>query len=377
MTTVLELLGEKLYSPIDDKLYNTRDVTLGKYILIYFCQAKDSGQWTLDRIKQLSNFYTKNTSLNFEIIYFYSNLGDSTFPDFVKKMPWKVVPLENRREELIDQANVQVVWSILQLYNTEGSLLVYDCYDYLMEDPEGKFFPWKQKKLLEILAKGSLHHPVRGEISSEFLEKKYFGVFFDDGNHEYYVNYLHQAYKYLNEAGKHIEILHVPCMCSNDSRVFKNDLPWLQVKDKKMGQFLENYFRISDELYVPQLSLIDANGKVVSHRGLDFLLCDPEGLNFPWFDEDIILPFYFAGEATLKKGNFSFAFITGEEQTRKLRESAAILKEVGISTYYAYESTELANSVRKHLDKMTSGHDWDSSFMINSNRSKYQPILQD
>lgn len=261
----------------------------GKHVLIYF-----SAHWCppcRGFTPQLAKFYTSfqaTTKIPFEIVFVSSDRDEAAFKEYFGEMPWTALPFaeRDRKAALSGKFKVQGIPTLVVLDPT-GKLITDKARNNVAADPTGKNFPWVPKTLLEVL-QGNLQSR-NGEVAAESLKGKYFGLYFSA--HwcppcRAFTPKLVETYNKIKSAGKDFEIVFV----SGDNKEsqfneYFAEMPWLTLgfQDER-GDELND---ICDVEGIPQLTLVGADGAVVTHNGRSYVTEDPEGNDFPWYPKPL------------------------------------------------------------------------------------------
>jgi len=283
MSKFSELFGATLTNK--GETVNTDEHLEGKHVMIYF-----SAHWCppcRGFTPQLAKFYTdfkESNKVPFEIVFASSDRDESSFNEYYETMPWVALPFSDRdaKDKLSSKFKVSGIPTLVVL-DPQGNLITDKGRSKVSSDPTGTDFPWQPKTISEILAGGKLQSK-DGEVSTDCLQNKYFGIYFSA--HwcppcKAFTPKLAETYKKLKEAGKEFEIIFASSDRDQESYdEYFASMPWLSLgfKDSRKEE-------LSDACNVegiPQLTLIGADGKVITHNGRSFVDDDPEGKEFPW-----------------------------------------------------------------------------------------------
>jgi len=280
------LLGSTLQGKGDEKL-DTASHLNDKLVFLYF-----SAHWCppcRGFTPVLAELYKKLTGegKNFEIVFVSSDRSQEDFDEYFGEMPWKALPFSDRDKKaaLSKKYKVQGIPSLIIL-NPDGSTLNAKGTEAVRGDKNGNNFPWKPKALFEILSSGSgkLHDNKGNSVDASSLKGKEFGIYFSA--HwcppcRGFTPVLAETYKKLKAAGKEFEII----FASSDKNQkqfdeYFGEMPWLSLgfEDERADE-LSSFCDVEG---IPQLSIFDANGDLVSNDGRAFVSNDKEGNEFPW-----------------------------------------------------------------------------------------------
>src|SRR3990167_4545458 len=202
-------------------------------------------------------------------------------------MPWKALPFSDRdrKAALSKKFKVQGIPNLVIL-NQDGSILNAKGTEAVRSDKNGTNFPWKPKSLFEILALGSgkLIDNKGNSVDASSLKGKEFGIYFSA--HwcppcRGFTPVLVETYNKLKAAGKEFEIV----FASSDKNQkqlddYFGEMPWLSLGfDDERSDALSTFCDVEG---IPQLSIFDANGELVSNDGRAYVSGEKEGNEFPW-----------------------------------------------------------------------------------------------
>ena len=280
------LLGSTLQGKGDEKL-DTASHLNDKLVFLYF-----SAHWCppcRGFTPVLAELYKKLTGQgkNFEIVFISSDRSQDDFDEYFGEMPWKALPFSDRdrKAALSKKYKVQGIPSLIIL-NPDGSTLNAKGTEAVRADKNGINFPWRPKSLFDILSSGSgkLVDNKGNSVDASSLKGKEFGIYFSA--HwcppcRGFTPVLVETYKKLKAAGKEFEI--VFASSDKNEKQFKEyfgEMPWLSLdfEDERSDE-LSSFCDVEG---IPQLSIFDANGDLVSNDGRAFVSNDKEGNEFPW-----------------------------------------------------------------------------------------------
>ncbi|XP_072013890.1 nucleoredoxin-like [Amphiura filiformis] len=285
---LVSLLGEKVQNKakedVDVASLSSEGGVLGLYFSAHWCGPCRS--FTPSLAKFYDNFKKTDEGKKFEIVFLSSDRDESAFSEYFKEMPWLALPFANRdiKEKLSKRFKVRGIPNLVILDSSTGKLITADGRNCVMEDPEGKRFPWSPKPFQEIFTGSILQHDDT-EITTESLKGNILGLYFSA--HwcppcRGFTPKLAECYKKVKETHKNFEIIFV----SSDSdeehfRAYWKEMPWaaLPFGDARK-QALAKHFSISG---IPTLVLLDENHKVITEKARAQVIKDPEGKEFPWY----------------------------------------------------------------------------------------------
>jgi len=261
----------------------------GKHVLIYF-----SAHWCppcRGFTPQLATFYTsfqQTTTKPFEIVFVSSDRDETSFNEYFGEMPWVALPFEKRdlKASLSGKYKVSGIPTLVVL-DPQGNLITDKGRSVVSSDPQGKNFPWIPKTLMEALQGNLKTHS--GEVSSESLKGKYFGLYFSA--HwcppcRAFTPKLAETYNKIKAAGKEFEIVFVSSdQKEKEFNEYFESMPWatLGFQDERADELSE----LCGVEGIPQLTLVSADGTIISNNGRSFVSEDPEGAEFPWYPKPL------------------------------------------------------------------------------------------
>ncbi|KAG8341522.1 Redoxin AhpC TSA family putativelike Thioredoxin like domain [Trypanosoma vivax] len=133
--STIKLLSKKDQVPLSD--------LAGKVVLLYF-----SASWCppcRGFTPTLSEFYEKyHASKNFEVIFVSWDEEEADFNGYYSKMPWLAIPFTNakERESLGKTFKVESIPTVIAVNADSGETISTTGRVKLIDDPEGKNFPW-------------------------------------------------------------------------------------------------------------------------------------------------------------------------------------------------------------------------------------------
>ncbi|CAJ0596761.1 unnamed protein product [Cylicocyclus nassatus] len=105
-------------------------------------------QW----VKQLTPVYEqmKKNGVSLEIVFCSSDRSQEAFDHFVEQMPWSAFTYDPARTLALTRVyNISGIPSLI-LLDQAGKVITNHGRSSLLEDPAGRYFPWKQRPLYEL-----------------------------------------------------------------------------------------------------------------------------------------------------------------------------------------------------------------------------------
>lgn len=137
-----KLFGERLLGAAGKELKTVEALRGASAIGLYFSASwcPPCRQFT----PQLIESYTKHLQpKGFQCVLVSSDHDEAAFSEYHSKMPWLALPYEDRsrKEALSAQFGVRTI-PTLALVDPEGKTITTEARDAVVQDPEGKDFPW-------------------------------------------------------------------------------------------------------------------------------------------------------------------------------------------------------------------------------------------
>jgi len=248
---------------------------------------------------KLSSCYKqlKADGKKWEIIFLSSDKDQSAFDEYFGEMPFKAVKYENRKlkGDLSKKFGVQGIPTMINLDPKTGKVLSKDGRSSVIEDPEGKDFPWKAKSFWELMEGSKLlkHNEAKDghtEVDAASLKDSvdYIGIYFSA--HwcppcRGFTPKLNDWYKKNVASGKHkFEFIFNTWDRDPESHTSywreKMDFLTRKYDDKDLRKGLDKLFEVQG---IPTLAIVDAKtGKLITTDARSKIDSDPDGEQFPW-----------------------------------------------------------------------------------------------
>lgn len=291
--SIKEIIGEEVVlgkeqSRVQSSQFEGNGKVLGLYFSAHWCPPCRS--FTPNLAEWYKKFKASPNGDKFDIVFVSSDRDEKSFNEYFAEMPWYALPYTNRdlKTKLSRKFKVTGIPTLVFINGENGQLITNDGRSIVLDDPEGKDFPWTPK-------------PVSGMISGELLchngkqlEKKTWsdvketvdaiGIYFSAhwcGPCRSFTPELVKTYNMLKEAGKSFEIIF--CSSDRDEASFKEyflTMPWLAIPfgDARKTS-LSRYFDVSG---IPTLVILDKDCKTITAQGRSAISNDPDGKEFPW-----------------------------------------------------------------------------------------------
>jgi len=266
MATFTSSLGSKLQTK--DGLVETSDALAGKIVGLYF-----SAHWCppcRGFTPKLGEAYTKYKALGkqLEIVFVSSDNSETEFDEYFAEQPWLALPYAARDEKaaLSKKYKVSGIPTFVIL-DESGELITKDGRSEIMEDPEGKRFPWKPKPLSELIPQ-LVEDKGGALIKSSDFDKKHLGLYFSAHWCPPCRGFTPKLVEFYNDITggstrvpkDSLEIMFVSS--DRDEKAFKEyfgEMPWktLPYADRDAKSALSKYFDVSGIPSFVMLSPVD------------------------------------------------------------------------------------------------------------------------
>merc|ERR1712057_35189 len=170
-----------------------------------------------------------------EIVFASSDKDEASFKEYFAEMPWLALPYSDRqaKDALSKKFKVQGIPTLV-FVDKEGKTITTDGRSAVMEDREGKNFPWIPPTFGETMAGATLVRGDGTELAYSELAGKTIGFYFSA--HwcppcRGFTPELVKTYKKVVDAGKDFEIIFASS--DKDEASFKEyfgEMPWLALK---------------------------------------------------------------------------------------------------------------------------------------------------
>lgn len=345
MSKVFQIVGDELVNKdgTTAKLQSFlgQDKVLGVYFSGHWCSPCRS--FTPKLAEFYKNVKESGNADNFEIVFVSSDKTEDDFKGYLSDMPWWGMPFQRRDEknQLSKYFKVDGIPTFLLLDGLSGKVLNKNGRSIVVADPKGEKFPWKAKKLHDILQGGDyINNNDEKKTFEKDIKGNVLGVYFSA--HwcppcKAFTPLLCKTYNLVNKEKKKFEIIFVSSDRDDGSfkKYFKT-MPFLAlpfdsaVKNAELSEFYEVEG-------IPMLIIVDENGEIITTNGRAVISGDKEANKFPWTPE----PVEELDEVSAAKLNeySCLIFLPGEdaEEFAKMKD---ILKPLGEESQRAAKSEE-------------------------------------
>lgn len=252
----------------------------------------------------LAKFYEESLkSKGLEIIFVSSDKEESAFKDYLGEMPWYGLPYADRarKAKLSQKFKVEGIPTFVIL-DKNGEVINTDGRSAVMKDPKGANYPWRPEPVLSMIGKGKIVTQKGDQVTLDQLLKgaEAVGLYFSA--HwcppcKRFTPVLADCYEKLRkqdaDAGRPQRLQIVFCSSDRDDAQFKeyfSHMPWHALDFKDSGdvkEALEERFKVEG---IPSFVVLDAKtGSILSDEGVQAVMSDPVGENFPWTPKPVQL----------------------------------------------------------------------------------------
>merc|ERR1712225_45567 len=263
----------------------------GKTIAIYF-----SAHWCppcRGFTPELAKIYNglKAAGKKLEIVFASSDKDEASFKEYFAEMPWLALPYSDRqtKDALSKKFKVQGIPTLV-FVDKEGKTITTDGRSAVMEDREGKNFPWIPPTFGETMAGATLVRGDGTELAYSELAGKTIGFYFSA--HwcppcRGFTPELVKTYKKVVDAGKDFEIIFASSDKNEASfKEYFGEMPWLALKysERETKEALSKVFGVNG---IPSFHIVEHDGTVINNNGRGAVDGDPEGAEFPWHPKPV------------------------------------------------------------------------------------------
>jgi nucleoredoxin len=295
-----KLLGPKLvkWDPKEQRLVEvaTADVLDGKVTSLFF-HAQQVEQM-LEKMKAgkvlpgLLDVYKEQQAKgnNFEVVFVSLPDGqEGRFQSYLKEMPWYAVPF-NSTETVRDAYKAFKVQNLpaAVIMDEQAELVNEKGFTYMLIDRDA--FPWRPKTLAQMIGSKFVDNKGKAVPADKVTKKKVLGLYFSANwckPCREFTPRLVELYEKLQKEGKDLEIAFVSMDESEEKfKEYFAEMPWvaLPYDDKQARSLLMTELEVRG---LPSLVILDEDRQVITTKGREFALKDPEGAKFPWHPQPL------------------------------------------------------------------------------------------
>lgn len=291
----------------------------------------------------LIDFYKnrKKCGDNLEIVFVSWDKDEASFKEYFSSMPWTAVPFDPKKKaKLTKKYRVQGIPKLVLIDGDTGKLITCEGYSCVINDKDGQEFPWRPKKVQEVI-QGKLLRSDRTEVDAmESLKGKTVCLYFSA--HwcppcRAFTPMLAKLYKKLTEDKKNVEVVFVSSDRSEESfGQYLDTMPWLAVPfgDPRIDQ-IKNLFAVDG---IPMLVVLDDKGDVITLNGRGAAMLDEEGLEFPWHPKPVN---ELTGNAAIQLNESACLVLFTEGEDEDIEWATEVLTEAATVEHNKHEDQEL------------------------------------
>jgi thiol-disulfide isomerase/thioredoxin len=258
----------------------------GKITMLYF-----SAHWCppcRQFTPVLSKLYKsmKAEKKDFEIIFISSDKSQEEFDEYVKEHPWPALPWSQRKvkDKLSRKMKVSSIPALVIL-NKEGQVVSSKGRQHVMQDPDGKDFPWVPKAVWDILHNAKLtFNDGRTLVADDLKKCDAIGLYFSAhwcAPCRAFTPRLASVYRKLKERGTNFEIVFVSIdQAVEEFAEYFSEMPWaaMQIGDARIQELADS---IGVE-GIPTLVTIKPDGTIINKEAKEVADEDEDAAQFPW-----------------------------------------------------------------------------------------------
>lgn len=287
-----KLFGDIKLQRQDDLGVETQSISGdGKVVGLYFsahwcppCRA-----FTPQLAEWYKNIKKTDNGENFEIVFISSDKDDKSFKEYYETMPWLALPFSYRDKKttLSKKFKVSGIPTLVMLDTKTGKMISADGRSIVMDDKEGKEFPWAPKKFLDIIPGKLIGKD--SEKKWDDVEAEFIGVYFSAhwcGPCRGFTPRLVQSYDQLKSDGKSFEIIFVSSDKDEDAmKEYFKEMPWLAIPYNDSRK--KNLSRLFEVSGIPTLVILEKTGNVITTSARSLIANDPQGKDFPYYPKPV------------------------------------------------------------------------------------------
>ncbi len=295
-----KLLGPKLvkWDPKQQKLVEvaTADALEGKVTSLFF-HAHQVEQM-LEKMKAgkvlpgLLDVYKEQQAKgnNFEVVFVSLPDGqEGRFQAYLKEMPWYAVPFNSteRVRDAYKQFKVQNLPAAVIL-DEKAEMVNEKGFTYMLINRDD--FPWRPKTLAQMIGSKFVDNKGKAVAADAVTKKQVLGLYFSANwckPCREFTPRLVELYEKLKQEGKELEVAFVSMDESEEKfKEYFAEMPWvaLPYDDKETRSLLMTELEVRG---LPSLVLLDEDRQVITTKGREFALKDPQGAKFPWHPQPL------------------------------------------------------------------------------------------
>lgn len=228
----------------------------------------------------------KSEKKEFEIVYVSADNTQEEFDENFKDHPWVALPFTHRKQKtkLSRKFKVSTIPTLIIL-DKDGRMVSNKGRQSVMQDQEGKDFPWIPKSVWEILKDAELVYNDGRKIQAAALkEHDAVGIYFS--GHwgppcRAFTPRLASVYRKLKAKSVKMEIIFASLDQSEEEfSEYFSEMPWPAIKmgDKRIQELIESFGVES----LPTLVTVKQDGTVINKAAREVADDDEAAEQFPW-----------------------------------------------------------------------------------------------
>lgn len=227
---------------------------------------------------------------NFEVVFVSLPDGqEGRFQAYLKEMPWYAVPF-NSTERVRDAYKAFKVQNLpaAVVMDEQAQLVNEKGFTYMLINRDD--FPWRPKTLAQMIGDKFVDSKGKAVAADRVTKKKVLGLYFSANwckPCREFTPKLAELYEKFQKEGKDFEVVFVSMDESEEKfKEYLGEMPWLALPydDKQTRSLLMTELEVRG---LPSLVILDEDRQVITAKGREFALKDPEGLKFPWHPQPL------------------------------------------------------------------------------------------
>ena len=258
----------------------------GKPVMLYFSAGwcPPCRQFT----PILSKLYKKKKAakVDFDIVFVSADRSQEEFDEYFKEHPWLALPYSARKQKdkLVRKFKASSLPTLVIL-DKEGRLISSRGRQAVMQDQEGKEFPWIPKSVWEIMKNAELTRADGAKVAANELESLdhvalYFSAHWCPPCRSFTPR-LASVYRKLKTKNTSMEVIFVSMdQAEEEYTEYLSEMPWpaLKLGDSRIQELVES---VGVE-GLPTLVTVKRDGTVVNKDAKEVADDDEAGGLFPW-----------------------------------------------------------------------------------------------
>lgn len=227
---------------------------------------------------------------NFEVVFVSLPDGqEGRFQAYLKDMPWYAVPF-NSTERVRDAYKAFKVQNLpaAVVMDEQAQLVNEKGFTYMLINRDD--FPWRPKTLAQMIGDKFVDSKGKAVGADRVIKKKVLGLYFSANwckPCREFTPRLAELYEKFQKEGKDFEVVFVSMDETEEKfKEYLAEMPWLALPydDKQTRSLLMTELEVRG---LPSLVILDEDRQVITAKGREFVLKDPEGAKFPWHPQPL------------------------------------------------------------------------------------------